>query len=84
MYGESRYSRPRKAIALCYASILDCRASWESQRTRKAKLTVFTALVATFGYVDVKEIDIVWGDGSVGKIFVLQSWGSKFKSLGPI
>ena len=39
---------------------------------------------STFGYVDVKEINIVWGDGSVGKAFVLQSWGSKFKSLGPI
>ena len=40
---------------------------------RKSRLTIFTALVTTFGYVDVKEINIVWGDGAVGKAFALQS-----------
>lgn len=73
MYGESRYPRPGKAIALCYTFRLDRRASWESQKMRKSRLTIFAAPVVTFGYVDVKQINIVWGDGSVGKAFVLQS-----------
>lgn len=39
---------------------------------KKSRLTTFTALVATFRYEEIKEINIIWGDESVGKAFSLQ------------
>lgn len=57
------YGEPGEAVALSihYMSRLDGRVSWRSRRMRKSRLTIFTALVATFGYLDVKDINIIWG-----------------------
>lgn len=62
----------RAAMGSPRKTMLDRGVSWETQGVKKSRLTIFTALVATLGSEDIKEISTIWGDGSVGKVFVRQ------------
>jgi hypothetical protein len=65
----------RAAMGSPRKTMLDCRVSWETQGgggVKKSRFTIFTAFVATLGSEDIKEISTIWGDGSVGKVFVRQ------------